>query len=598
MKSIPKGIPITDHAKWLKQLRTRYGRGQSSAEVYATLQNLLFAKDYAEHHGLAFDVTNFEAIYKQALRARNGINLGSLPKALVDDPDDFRNVIEMIGETRISCDRHIWQVFNNHLSSASLRKQDGQYFTPYAIRLFMCLIYRPTAGTRICDPCGGSGGMLTTVADLLPKIDPDRFFYNDSDKKVTKIAKIAFATYRHRKTDQDLSQIYCSRTDALDGPWPWSHAMDQIYTNVPFAPHVSTRRILDQYTVGRGKRSELPQLLFIEKCIRQLTPGGLLATVAEKGFVTNNKHQRARARLAKMAALEMVVELPGVAFEHSAGTTFPTFLLFFRKGEPDFTRFEKVTNIGYDADGYKVDGTGDATYDPFDPRLEHESFKNSDLLQIAKRWNDRGWPDRHDPNHDYPYERTLAGDWMWGRRRYASIQSRRLKDVASILKQPWTGNNRLNPTVDRSFRTVEETHLKPKPKSKVRSLKKGCLLVSRLLQQGQTPACGLIPDRFDGAGCTNENYVIEAGSVEDCYTIWFLVNFDTECHEYLQAHCRGQGRGRIMENDLLAMPVRQLTGEEMELTTMSLKNLHIKGEVDRRALASLGKLAAMGRAVS
>ena len=73
----------------------------------------------------------------------------------------------------------------------------------------------------------------------------------------------------------------------------------------------------------------MSQLLFIEKCLKQLTPNGKFATVVDKGVVTNDKYVRERRYLTTLAHLDLVVELPGVAFEYFAGTTFPTYLLFF-----------------------------------------------------------------------------------------------------------------------------------------------------------------------------------------------------------------------------------------------------------------------------
>ena len=461
MTTPANGQRITKTSQWLKKLRQRFWKGQSSAEIYDSLQKLLFAKFYAESNNRPFHLSNFDTIYTAAradYEVRTGIDMGPLPRAVTDNPDDYDEAIQMIGETQISSDPNIWHVINNLWTSKSMRKEDGQYFTPYAIKLFMCMVYRPTPKSKICDPCGGSGGFLIMAANLLRSIDPNLFYYNDSDRKqIAKVAQLAFATYRRRRTGQDLAHIHCSTNDALDGPWP--NTMDRIYTNVPFGQKVSALRILDQYEVGRSKASELTQLLFIEKCIKQLEPNGLFATVVDKGIVTNQKHERERAKLAEMAALELVVELPGVAFEHFAGTTFPTYLLFFRKGEPALTRYEKVSDIGYDANGYNIRDVGEGPCDPFDSCLELENYKNCDLHEIERRWRNRNWPENSDPEHDYAYDTTLTGNWMWGSWKRQGGQSRQLNDIATMLKDPWDGRNTRNPTVDRNFRLVKDTHL-------------------------------------------------------------------------------------------------------------------------------------------
>jgi hypothetical protein len=509
--------------------------------------------------------------------------MGELPQSLIEDTYASRGTIETIQQARISSNPDIWHLINHLWTEKSLRKEDGQYFTPYAIKRFMCSVYPPTYESTVCDPCGGSGGFIITAADMLDMIKPGRFYYYDSDsEKIAKVAQQAFATYMHPKTGDSLVHAIMATHDSLGTPWHCK--MDRIYTNVPFGHRVPAtavgkngQNILKNYDVGRNKKSELSQLLFIEKCINQLEDGGTFATVVDKGIVTNRKYAVDRAKLAKMAALELVVELPGVAFEHFAGTTFPTFLLFFRKAKPTFTRFEKVKNIGYSSTSYNIrdDNTG-----PFDACLEKINYEHCDLAEIEQRWNDRDWPANPDPDHDYAYSTTETGNWLWGALKYQNVNSKRLRDVAWLITTTWDGENERNPTVDRRYKYVKDTHLCPKAKSKTRMLEKDCLLMSRLLSDDQVPACGVISDRYDGAGCTNENYIIKVEDNKSLTTIWYLINFDKDCHDYLWSHCRGQGRGRITDDDLLAMPIRDLTDDEMTGATDLLNNLKKKIKID------------------
>jgi len=580
------GAPIVDTAQWLKDLRQGFWRGQSFAHIDETLQKLLFAKFFAEDRGLQFTADNYINIYDDAredYHSMTSVDMGGLPESMVAEPYNYLNTIEMIGQAQVSADPGIWHIINNLWTERSLRKEDGQYFTPYAIKRFMCEIYPPTVDTKICDPCGGSGGFVIMAADMLPQIEPDKFYYYDADgEKIVRVAKRAFVTYKHHTTLQNLIGINIAVHNSLDDVWHCK--MDRIYTNVPFGHKVTAatrskngQRLLLGYDVGREKSSELSQLLFIEKCINQLEDGGLFATVVDKGIVTNHKYTRERAILAKKAALELVVELPAAAFEHFAGTTFPTFLLFFRKGVPTFTRYEKVQNIGYSATSYNI---VDENAGPFDSSLEDVNYNNCDLSTIVQRWRSKQWPNHPDSDHDFPYSTTESGNWLWGYWKYESVQSQRLRDVAQLVTAKWSGENDRNPTVDRKYRYVKETHLKPKAKSKTRALKANCLLMSRLLSGKQTPACGVIPEKYHDAGCTNENYIIKADDTHWLVTIWYLINFDNYCHEYLWSHCRGQGRARIMVDDLLAMPIRELTTEEMSRAKDLIDSLNNKMWID------------------
>ena len=584
------GTPISNTTQWLKDLRQGFWRGQSFAHIDETLQKLLFAKFHAESENLAFNVDNFLTIYQDArddYKAKTTVDMGDLPESMLLEPQNYHNTIEAIQLVQISTDTSIWHLLNNLWTERSLRKEDGQYFTPYAIKRFMCAIYPPTTDSKICDPCGGSGGFIIMASDMLPTIDSNKFYYYDADgDKIAKVAQKAFATYKHPLTSENLTGIHTATHNSLDDVW--HGLMDRIYTNVPFGHKVtattksrSGHHLLQSYDVGKEKSSELSQLLFIEKCINQLEDGGLFATVVDKGIVTNRKYSRERAILAKKAALELVVELPGEAFEHFAGTTFPTFLLFFRKGAPSFTRYDKVENIGYSANSYHIT---DDFAGPFDSSLESVNYENCDLADIAQRWRNRQWPSNPDPEHDYPYTTTETGSWLWGQWRYEKVQSKRLRDIAHLVVTRWNGENLSNPTVDRKYRYVKETHLKPKSTSKIRALQMDCLLMSRLLSEHQTPACAVIPEKYHGAGCTNENYIIQPdctrGALYWLATIWYLINFDKECHYYLWSHCRGQGRARIIADDLLAMPIRELTTAEMKIAKDLIDSLNKKRWVD------------------
>lgn len=578
--------PITNTAQWLKDLRQGFWRGQSFSLIDEALQKLLYAKFYAENNNIVFNTNNFLQVYEDARKDylnQTTVDIGQLPNSIVAEPERYHNTVNTIQKVIISADTSIWHLINNLWTERSLRKEDGQYFTPYAIKRFMCEIYPPNVKDKICDPCGGSGGFIIMAADMLPDVDPQDLYYYDADgDKITKVAQKAFATYRHPTTSKNLIGINTATHDSLDDTW--HGLMDRIYTNVPFGHKISSatkgkngQPLLETYEVGKDKSNELSQLLFIEKCINQLNDGGLFATVVDKGIVTNHKYTRERSIIASKAALELVVELPTVAFEYFAGTTFPTFLLFFRKGKPTFTRYEKVKNIGYSASSYNIT---DDSAGPFDSSLESINYENCDLIQIVRNWHSKQWPHNPHPDHDFPYETTKTGNWLWGHWKYSGRSGKRLRNVSHLITTTWNGVNHRNPTVDRKYRYVKESHLKPKATSKKRGLKSGCLLMSRLLSNEQNPACAMIPAKYEGAGCTTENHIIKADSPDWTVAIWYLINFDNPTHEYLWSHSRGQGRGRISDVDLMNMPVRELTPIEMQKAKDLMDSLDKKIWVD------------------
>src|SRR5262249_23680169 len=149
---------------------------------------------------------------------------------------------------------------------------------------------------------------------------------------------------------------------------------------------------------------------FIERCLKQLAPGGRLAMIVDKGVVTNEKFRRERQDLTLLGSLQLVVELPGVAFEYFAGTTFPTYVLFFARGEIDRTYFARLTpsTLGYDDRGYCSGGDTPA----FGPGGEEDAWVNSAFPAIVEGFRAGTLPSA-------PFaEVRESGDWHHGPHKY------------------------------------------------------------------------------------------------------------------------------------------------------------------------------------
>lgn len=343
-------------------------------------------------------------------------------------------MLEYLSRYAIRGNNEIWHLLNYSWLKSTTRRDRGQYFTPPLLRRFMVDIYPPAPSDRVCDPCGGSGGFLITAADRLPSILPDHLFYFDIDHAACRNARASFVMYAHPATGASLADIHAETCDSLDGPWP---TLDLILTNVPFGVRVgkdarqsadSNRSILSAYATGRGRASQLSQVLFIERCLKQLAPGGRLAAIVDKGVVTNEKLRRERQILARLSALELVVELPGVAFEYFAGTTFPTYLLFFTKKEIDRTCFAMLIpgTLGYDDRGYHGGG-GTPT---FGPDGEEDGWGHSAFPAIVKKFRTGTLPGA-------PFaEVRESGDWHHGPHKYKVAGTTVLGDIATLSSTP------------------------------------------------------------------------------------------------------------------------------------------------------------------
>lgn len=86
--------------------------------------------------------------------------------------------------------------------------------------------------------------------------------------------------------------------------------------------------VLDLYTVG--KLSGLTEVLFIERCIRLLKPGGRLGIVLPEGVLNNTNLQTVRELFEGMAKIILITSIPQDVFMASGATVKPS-LLFFKK---------------------------------------------------------------------------------------------------------------------------------------------------------------------------------------------------------------------------------------------------------------------------
>ncbi|MGQ9629919.1 MAG: HsdM family class I SAM-dependent methyltransferase [bacterium] len=185
-----------------------------------------------------------------------------------------------------------------------LRGEKGQFFTPRNI-VKMCVdMFDPKPGEKVIDPACGSGGFLVEV--LSPLKEKEHFcnvYCIDKEIDLVKICKAYMAIVGDGHTN-----IFCA--DSLyPESWPENmrkiiadESFDVVLTNPPFGAKIfiEDKGILKNYKLGYGwvkDRSkwkitnsvskQVPQVLFIERCLQLLKPGGRMAIVLPDGIFGN-----------------------------------------------------------------------------------------------------------------------------------------------------------------------------------------------------------------------------------------------------------------------------------------------------------------------
>jgi len=262
------------------------------------------------------------------------------------------------------------------------RGKMGQYFTKREIVTFMVNMLDPDWNDWVVDPACGSGGFLLYAWDHVHKRlvrdyagDRDailRLDWEFSHKHIfgveinDRIARIAMMDMVIH--EDGSSNIVCA--DSL-GPWD-IFPQDKIaeghfsmcLTNPPFGAVVNRQVDLRRFQLGEGRPSQKTEILFVERCLQLLKPGGKLGIVLPDGILTNSSLDYVRKFIEGNARILAVVSLPSYAFV-PAGAGVKASLLFLRK----FSAQEKAR---FDGTARKAQQEVHTEYKPAIARREKE----------------------------------------------------------------------------------------------------------------------------------------------------------------------------------------------------------------------------------
>jgi type I restriction enzyme M protein len=268
----------------------------------------------------------------------------------------------------------------------------GQYFTPRHV-IDMCVeMLNPREDEKILDPAAGSSGFLIRamkrVNDWIDDrfgVDPDKAAEHrkdyaqemlvgmDNDQRLVRIAK----AYMIIEND-GRSNIHFA--DSLD-PTSWDGEIskklddvDIIMTNPPFAGAIKTTSTLTQYDLtykgdpatNKPATSMVRAILFLERCLRILRPGGRMAIVLPQGLMNNVNDGYVRDFVDRYARILAVVGLHENTF--LPFTKAKTSVMFLEKWQDpadrpdDYEIFFDVSRRpgknGYGQPIWRPDGSG------------------------------------------------------------------------------------------------------------------------------------------------------------------------------------------------------------------------------------------------
>jgi type I restriction enzyme M protein len=241
----------------------------------------------------------------------------------------------------------------------ALRGSEGQFFTPRNVVRMVIDMIDPEPGERIIDPACGSGGFLISalgrvweklreegkergwservLANREQKIATDCFRGSDKDSFLAQVTKAYMAL-----VGDGRGGIFCANSLAPPSEWTVSMqskielgSFDVVVTNPPFGKKIVVRgqKLLSQYelgyrwkknlTTGRYERTDKlhdrqpPQIIFLERCLQLLKPGGRLGIVLPESMFGMPTHEYVIESLRERAKVRGVIAMPDDLFKTS-----------------------------------------------------------------------------------------------------------------------------------------------------------------------------------------------------------------------------------------------------------------------------------------
>lgn len=399
--------------------------------------NLLFCKILDEQETDPLDMVSFRAGVDESAKSiqeRIGELFERVKTAVYGDVFDASATIKLDGESLryvvgelqpycvMDADRDaVGDAFEVFIGPA-LRGAEGQFFTPRNVVEMMVRIVDPKPGEKIIDPACGSGGFLiSALAHVWEQLRFEAKRKAWTERQLTK-REVEVSTQCFRGIDKDAflakvckaymalvgdgrGGIFCANSLARPEEWPVEYldkallgTFDVVLTNPPFGVKIPIKgeNLLSQYELahhwdarldGAGfvrtsklLETESPQILFIERCIQFLKPGGRLAIVLPEGVLGNRTSGYILDYMRSQGAILAIIDVTRRLFQPHTDTKVN--VVVFRKREkgtktsPDSNVFMSVAKTcGHDKRG--------------NPLRKADGKLDDEIAVVANAWEDR-----------------------------------------------------------------------------------------------------------------------------------------------------------------------------------------------------------------
>ncbi len=379
---------LTERIKILEELVL----ANSGFDVFQEVFKMIYAKLYDEKEAMSrpdhevyfrkskdpkftFDVIN--RLFKDAIEEWPGMFLRQEEIQLTPDPLSIC-IGQMEDIKLFDTNLEIVDAAFEYLLPEVAKGKKGQYFTPRHVVDMAVKMLNPCDKEYIIDPAAGSGGFLIHAMQWVWNHDlknaqhekqieyAGRYLYGiDFDDKPVKIARAlmliagdgrsnifrlnSLNPREWQGSDSEKEKARANLRERLlktnnyekdkeNGETFRNFAFDILLTNPPFAGEIREQLLLRDYELAKNKKGKLANkverdLLFIERALQLIRPGGRLAIVLPQGKLNNTNIEYVRQWLMDKARILAVVGLNLNTFKPHTGTK--TSILFLQKWNDD-----------------------------------------------------------------------------------------------------------------------------------------------------------------------------------------------------------------------------------------------------------------------
>jgi len=224
--------------------------------------------------------------------------------------------------------------------------------------------------------------------------------------------------------------------------------------------------ILELFEIGKGKNNRPTELLFLERCIRLLKPGGRMGIVLPDGTLNNPSLSWLRRWAEGKAKLLAVVSLPEETFR-SSNATVKTSIVFLRKfTEAEAQHWEDVwTQAHAEVDGGFNEKRNDlhARYAPRIVCGEDADAERllDDLAALGIRRVLPQWQSGEAPAYPRQAKPTIQGKPLWrgeAAKEHKKMVSELKKRAAAQLATVQRRSEALLSELKAAYRAIDEAH--------------------------------------------------------------------------------------------------------------------------------------------